>query len=290
MPELPEVEHVKRGIEPKIIGTTIKNVMFSDKVKIGKDAGKETIIKGVSLNDFVKRTQHYKIVSVYRRSKYIFIEIENESNNHIVMCHFGMTGAFFTAPELSDIAIENHRKHWHVMFELDNGLKLIYTDIRRFGELRALEDLNEYPSVLKIAPEPFVEEAYAHYLEKVSSKKFIKKPIKVAILDHSVISGCGNIYACEALLRAGILPMRPVNSLNDSELKKVFNEVVNVLQEGIDNGGSSISDYYNADGEKGTMQDKHMIYGKKVCGNCGGPVEQEVIATRNTHYCPNCQK
>ncbi|WP_239749242.1 DNA-formamidopyrimidine glycosylase [Mammaliicoccus sp. H-M34] len=290
MPELPEVESVKRVITPRILGATIQNVTFSDKVKIGKDVGKETIIKGTTLELFKERTEQFKIINVYRRSKYIFMEIEKESESKIIMCHFGMTGAFFTVPELSNIEIENHRKHWHVIFALDNGLKLIYTDIRRFGELRALDELNEYPSVLKIAPEPFVKEAYEHYLNKIMSKKFINKPIKVAILDHTVISGCGNIYACEALLRAGVLPTRIIKDLTVNEREKVFKEVVNVLQEGIDNGGSSISDYYNADGEKGTMQEKHLIYGKKVCGQCGGPVLQKVIATRNTHYCPNCQK
>lgn len=290
MPELPEVESVKKVIEPKIVGATIKNVTFSEKVELGKSTGKETIIKGSSLAVFKERTEQYKIMSVYRRSKYIFMEIDNGENSNVIMCHFGMTGAFFTVPDLSHIEVDNHRKHWHVIFELDNGFQLIYTDIRRFGELRALEDLSEYPSVLKIAPEPFVEEAYQHYLNKVMSNKFINKPIKVAILDHTVISGCGNIYACEALLRAGVLPMRPVKDLTSKERKAVFDEVVNVLQEGIDNGGSSISDYYNADGEKGTMQEKHRIYGKKVCGQCGAQVLQKVIATRNTHYCPNCQK
>lgn len=196
----------------------------------------------------------------------------------------------FTVPELSHIEVDNHRKHWHVIFELDNGLQLIYTDIRRFGELRALEDLSEYPSVLKIAPEPFVEEAYQHYLNKVMSNKFINKPIKVAILDHTVISGCGNIYACEALLRAGVLPMRPVKDLTSKERKAVFDEVVNVLQEGIDNGGSSISDYYNADGEKGTMQRKNIEYMVKSVWSMWWASVTKVIATRNTHYCPNCQK
>lgn len=290
MPELPEVEHVKRGIEPKLIGRTIQHIKFSDKVKIGKDTGKETIVKGTSLEEFKARIENYTITNVYRRSKYIFIELEKDQNHHIMMCHFGMTGAFFTVPQLEDITIPNHKKHWHVIFELDNGIKLIYTDIRRFGEIRALKDLTEYPSVLKIAPEPFFEEAFHHYKEQIKTKKFINKPIKVAILDHTVISGCGNIYACEALLRAGVLPSRSVKDLSEQEQEKVFHEVVKVLQEGIDNGGSSISDYYNADGEKGTMQERHLVYGKNICGQCGGTIEQEIIATRNTHYCPNCQK
>lgn len=290
MPELPEVENVKRGIEPKILGSTITDVDFSEKVIIGKNSGKSTIIKGTSLETFKERTRQYKIVQIYRRSKYIFFELEKNNETKMMMCHFGMTGAFFTVPELEDIGIETHKKHWHVIFQLDNGLKLIYTDIRRFGEIRALEDLNEYPSVLKIAPEPFVKEAYDHYLDKILSKKFISKPIKVGILDHTVIAGCGNIYACEALIRAGVLPTRIVSDLTQLELKSVFNEVVQVLQDGIDSGGSSISDYYNSDGEKGTMQEKHLVYGKKICGQCGGTVHQQVIATRNTHYCPNCQK
>lgn len=290
MPELPEVENVKRNIEPKIVNATIKNVLFSDKVIEGKENSKETIIKGTTLELFVERTKGFKINDIYRRSKYIFLNLSKDERSIVLMSHFGMSGAFFIVPNLNEIAIESHKKHWHVIFELSNGLQLIYTDIRRFGEIHALENLTDYPSVLNIAPEPFTEEAYSHFLEKIKSKKFINKPIKVGVLDHTVISGCGNIYACEALLNAGILPNRKVNTLTEIELKKIFDEVVNVLEEGIKSGGSSISDYYNADGTQGSMQDKHRVYGKKNCGICGGSVEQLQIATRNTHYCPNCQK
>ncbi|MDK3592809.1 DNA-formamidopyrimidine glycosylase, partial [Staphylococcus pseudintermedius] len=145
MPELPEVEHVKRGITPHIMHQKVIDVTFSEPVKRGKLEGKETIIKGIDLDAFVKYTVGFEIADVQRRSKYILFRIENGNVERILISHLGMAGAFFVVQSLDDIAIPNFRKHWQVVFHLENGIKLVYSDIRRFGEIRNVESLEAYP-------------------------------------------------------------------------------------------------------------------------------------------------
>lgn len=200
-----------------------------------------------------------------------------------------MAGAFFVVQSLDDIAIPNFRKHWQVVFHLENGIKLVYSDIRRFGEIRNVESLEAYPSILEIAPEPFEQEALAYYLAKSDEKKYLNKAIKPFILDHRVISGCGNIYACEALFDAQIHPEKKVKDLSIAEKTKLFNSVVKVLEMGILNGGTSVADYVHADGQRGTMQDHLKVYKQKRCATCETAIETVIISGRNTHFCPNCQ-
>ena len=147
-----------------------------------------------------------------------------------------------------------------------------------------------YPSLLEIAPEPFEEVAFEHYLECLTMKKYKNKPIKQTILDHRVIAGAGNIYACEALFRAGITPDKITNSLTKQERKSLFYYVREVLEEGIKYGGTSISDYRHADGKTGQMQLHLNVYKQKKCKVCGHSIETKVIAGRNSHFCPNCQR
>ena len=290
MPELPEVEHVKRGIEPFIINTIIKSVTFSSKVIDGKSDGKETIIKGINLDGFRQFTEGYKIYKVERRSKYINIYIEKNQECRVLISHLGMAGGFFIVNHLDEIYAPNYRKHWHVIFHLSNGKLLVYSDIRRFGEIRNVQALNNYASFKNMAPEPFDESALDHYLTYLNQPKVKHKPIKQLILDHKVIAGCGNIYACEALYRAAIHPATEVQSLNQQARQNLFLEVQAVLNEGIEYGGTSISDYRHADGKTGTMQLRLNVYKQQQCKKCGHKIEQQVIATRNSHFCPVCQK
>lgn len=289
MPELPEVEHVKRGITPHIMHQRITDVSFSEPVKRGKLEGKETIIKGIGLDDFITHSVDYVITDVQRRSKYILFHIQHGNSERTLISHLGMAGAFFVVRSLEDIAIPNFRKHWQVVFQLENGIKLVYSDIRRFGEIRNVESLEAYPSILEIAPEPFEQDALAHYLAQSHEKKYINKAIKPFILDHRVISGCGNIYACEALFDAKIHPEKKVKDLSVAEKTKLFNSVVKVLEMGILNGGTSVSDYVHADGQRGTMQDHLKVYKQKHCTDCESAIETIIISGRNTHFCPNCQ-
>lgn len=290
MPELPEVEHVKRGIEPFVVNQTIEDVVFSDKVITGKKENRDTIIKQMDLSMFKNRTKGYKITRVERRSKYILLYLENDSDRRVIVSHLGMTGGYFVVNHLDEIIVPNYKKHWHVNFKLSSGKQLIFSDIRRFGEIRNVDDITAYASFKDMAPEPFDENAFAHYQQQLKLGKYKNKPIKQVILDHKVIAGCGNIYACEALFNARIHPKRTVQSLNQKEQQRVFEAVVDVLALGIEQGGTSISDYRHADGKTGHMQDYLNVYKKKVCPVCNGPIETEVIAGRNSHFCPNCQK
>ncbi|MCS5349325.1 bifunctional DNA-formamidopyrimidine glycosylase/DNA-(apurinic or apyrimidinic site) lyase [Staphylococcus aureus] len=290
MPELPEVEHVKRGIEPYIINETINKVIFSNKVIEGKAQGKETIVKGMELDTFKSLSEGYTITNVERRSKYIVFQLNNQQGQRILISHLGMAGGFFIVDDLDDIEIPNYRKHWHVIFELSNGKKLIYSDIRRFGEIRNVASIASYPSFLEIAPEPFTKEAMPYYLNRINQKSNINKSIKQLILDHKVIAGCGNIYACEALFRAGVLPDKKVKDLSHQQQEMVFYYVREVLEEGIKYGGTSISDYRHADGKTGEMQLHLNVYKQATCKVCNSPIETKIIATRNSHFCPVCQK
>ncbi|HCW8477101.1 TPA: bifunctional DNA-formamidopyrimidine glycosylase/DNA-(apurinic or apyrimidinic site) lyase [Staphylococcus aureus] len=290
MPELPEVEHVKRGIEPYVINQKIEHVIFSDKVIEGKAQGKETIIKGIELDTFKTLSEGYTITNVERRSKYIVFQLDNKREQRTLISHLGMAGGFFIVDELEDIMIPNYRKHWHVIFELSNDKKLIYSDIRRFGEIRNVASVASYPSFLEIAPEPFTNEALTYYLNRIHQQSNKNKPIKQVILNHKVIAGCGNIYACEALFRAGVLPDKKVKDLTHQQQEMVFYYVREVLEEGIKHGGTSISDYRHADGKTGEMQLHLNVYKQPVCKVCGSQIETKIIATRNSHYCPVCQK
>lgn len=290
MPELPEVEHVKRGIEPHITGERIIDVHFSDAVSNGKTQGKETIVKGLSLDAFKERCIDTHIESVMRRSKYIIFKLKGKDGNRYMVGHLGMTGAYFVVPSIDDITVPNYKKHWHVTFTLSSSMKLVYSDIRRFGELRMLDESQFAHFDATIAPEPFSEEGRAHYISALHLPKYQDKPIKQVIMLHSVVSGCGNIYACEALHNAGINPNITVKKLSEKRRTLLYEQIVDVLNEGILYGGSTISDYRNAQGESGTMQNRFKVYGKKICGTCGNDIKTKVIATRNTHYCTHCQK
>lgn len=305
MPELPEVEHVIRGLRPHVLNKEIINVAFSEAVKRGKAQGKETIIKQIELDDFNTIVRNTVIESINRRSKYIIFElmkqrshfleqvqvIEQEQTSKIYLVgHLGMAGAFFVKSSIEEIPIPNYKKHWHVQFELSDGQKMIYSDIRRFGEFKILDEAAFINFNQAIAPEPFENNAMAHFIQQSKLKKYMNKPIKQVIMDHSVISGCGNIYACEALYLAGILPTHITHTLSTQKKKKLFSAIVDVLNKGIEYGGSSISDYRNVEGESGNMQSKFNVYGLKQCKICNSDITTQVIATRNTHFCEKCQK
>ncbi|TDL98562.1 bifunctional DNA-formamidopyrimidine glycosylase/DNA-(apurinic or apyrimidinic site) lyase [Macrococcus brunensis] len=290
MPELPEVEHVKRGLEPKVTGEVITGVTFSDKVHIGKEAGKETIIKGIDLESFRERVIGSRFKSIDRRSKYLIFTLENEFGEQFIISHLGMSGAYFVVDTIDDIGIPNYINHWHVELELQSGKKLIYSDIRRFGEMRLAKHLEDAAQIMAIAPEPFEEGSEDYFIRQLKQKKWQQKKIKEAVMNHSVISGCGNIYACEGLHTAAINPHRLVKDMTEDEQRRLFKALVASLEEGIRYGGSSISSYRNVEGESGQMQTRFKIYGRQTCGTCGREVEKAVIAGRNTHYCTHCQK
>ncbi|ARK23741.1 DNA-formamidopyrimidine glycosylase [Sporosarcina sp. P37] len=290
MPELPEVEGVVQDLAPLVEGRTVKQLSVSDTVVTSKLAGKETIIKGKTVEDFLQGMEQMHIEKIVRRSKYIYFHLLKDSRPHLLVSHLGMTGAWFVVNSPDDITEDKFRKHAHIFLEMEDGGLLVYSDIRRFGEMRLLQSEEDFPPLLDMAPEPFAEEALEHFLSMAESPKYKKKPIKEVIMDGKVISGCGNIYATEALFHMKIHPGRAAERISRKRKILLFEEIVRVLQESIDAGGSTISDYRSVNGNAGTMQDRLHMYGKKICTVCGKPTKSRQIAGRTSVYCPACQK
>lgn len=290
MPELPEVEGLVRSLAPESIGRTIKDVTVSPIVMASKEQGKEAIIKGSATAEFIESMQKMTIVNVTRRSKYIYMDLERAGKNYLLVSHLGMTGAWFVVNSLDEITEEKFRRHVHVVFNMKDGGLLVYSDIRRFGELRILNEEADHPPLLKMAPEPFDEGACDHFLEMALLPKYKGKPIKEVIMDGQVISGCGNIYATEALFQMNIHPGRKAERISVKRKIELFHKIVDVLLESIEAGGSSISDYRNINGEAGTMQDRLKMYGQKNCPSCASETKRMQIAGRTSVYCPKCQR
>lgn len=290
MPELPEVEGVVESLRPYIVGKTIEKIHVSDQLVTSHEAGKQAIIKGLAPAAFSEAVQGFQIKQLTRRSKYMFFELEYDGQHAWMVGHLGMTGAWFPVNSLDDITEAKFRNHIHVIFTLDDGSTLVYSDIRRFGELRFLHELHDHPPLLAMASEPFTEEGLAHYLEMAELPKYKNKPIKAFIMDGHVISGCGNIYATEALFRMKIHPNRQVGRISKKRKIELYQAIVDVLKESIERGGSSISDYRNVNGGAGNMQHFLKMYGKKQCPTCGTQTKQMVIGGRTSTYCPVCQK
>ena len=290
MPELPEVEGVVRELAPAASGRTIEKVYISNVVRNAKELGKEAIIKGIALEDLSEKLPGMSIQDVTRRSKYIYFHMEKAGQTYLLVSHLGMTGAWFVVDSVDEVTEKRFKDHIHVVLTMADGGLLVYSDIRRFGELRLLVEEGDYLPLLKMAPEPFAIEAEGHFIEKALQPKYARKAIKEVIMDGQIISGCGNIYATEALFRMDIHPARATGRISEKRKRELFQTIVDVLLESIDAGGSSISDYRTINGEAGTMQDRLKMYGKKYCPTCGRETKTMKIAGRTSVYCPQCQK
>lgn len=284
MPELPEVENIKIGLEDKVINKKIVGISYSKIVKDGHDLGKMTIVKE-DLKKFKNGVLGKKIEGLSRRGKYLYFTLDEG----YIVTHFGMTGAYFIVKDIAEIDNKNYYNHRHVIFELDTDEMLVYSDIRRFGELRYMEDITKFKPFINLAPEPFSKNAEKYFLEKLEEPKYAKQSIKALLLEGNVVCGCGNIYDCEVLYRQKIHPETRASELSLTQKKAIFKELVDILEMAIKEGGSTISDFVHADGGEGNMQNFHQIYGKKVCP-LGHKTENVVIKTRASHFCPVCQK
>lgn len=273
MPELPEVESIKRTLETKILRKTITGVkVFWPSAAVSLPG-----------EDFAGLVENRVVEGLGRRGKYLLIDL---SGGLTLIIHFRMTGRLVYYPE-------NHPadKHTHVVFFLDKG-EMHYSDIRKFGRIQIVptNDVAGLPSLAKLGPEPLAEEFTFDKLRNLLEGK--KTQIKTALLDQRVIAGLGNIYVDEALFRAGILPDRQTSSLKVSEVIFLFNSIVEILQEGIEARGTSFRDYRDADGKKGLFQENLMVYGRggRECKICGQVLIRQKIAGRTTVFCPQCQK
>lgn len=287
MPELPEVELVKRELTP-VINLKITDVELSQYIYNGHKTNKRTIVKD-NLDAFKTLVEGKTIMHIGRRGKYLYFLLGDEYETTHLVSHLGMSGAYFIVSDFEDIKEHNFKKHWQVIFSLDNGQKLIYSDIRRFGEMHTHESLHDFPPFARMAPEYTDELSLYHYMTMMRAKKYENKPVKAAIMDGEVIPGVGNIYAVESLYLSHILPTRKVKNISDQRLRELFDRITEVFELSLSRGGSTISDYRSVTGGRGEMQNSFNVYQRKTCP-LGHPLKTKVINTRNTFYCTTCQR
>ncbi len=281
MPELPEVETVMRGLEPVLNNNHI--------TKVTLNRSDLRIPFTPTLKDDV---ENQTIHSIKRRAKYILIHF---SNNKILAIHLGMSGSMLI---LKPNELYEARVHDHVIFDMKDGARIIYNDPRRFGMIFTLnnDEMTSHKAFAHLGPEPLSNHFSAVYLkDKLKSKK---SSIKQALLDQTNVVGVGNIYACEALYKAGINPLTPCPKISLAKYEELVRCICEVLRGAIAAGGSTLKDFRHADGELGYFQHNFAVYDRKgqACPNCEcdvtktGGIERIVQSGRSTFYCARKQK
>src|SRR5215468_9102883 len=287
MPELPEVETVRRGLQPVMEGA-----------KIVKAEARRKDLRFPFQKDFAARLQGQTVTGLGRRAKYLMADL---TSGDVLLMHLGMSGSFRVLQgEKNSTPGEFHyprsedRAHDHVVFHMSSGASVVFNDPRRFGYMKiiARNALEEEPLLQGLGPEPLGNEFDAAMLAAACHNK--KTSLKAALLDQRVVAGLGNIYVCEALFRAHISPKRLASTVAGERAKRLVPAIKAVLKDAIKAGGSSLRDYARADGELGYFQHHFAVYdreGKPCPGkDCSGTIKRIVQAGRSTFYCPSCQK
>jgi formamidopyrimidine-DNA glycosylase len=270
MPELPEVETIARGLAKRVVGDVVESVWLGSKPEPLKSPATE----------IAATLQSRTISDVHRAGKHIVFDLASAkkgASSAQWIVHLGMTGSLLVCTAETELP-----KHTHAIVRLASGRELRFVDPRRFGRL----------SVIQKFEAPGAEPLDIGFERFAALFRGRKTPIKSALLNQKLLSGVGNIYADEALFRAGVRPRRRAASLTRDELHRLYLSLKRVLKQAIRLGGSSVSDYVDADGEEGFFQLKHRVYGReaKPCLVCRTPIKRIVIAGRSSHYCPKCQK
>ena len=273
MPEMPEVETVRRSLEAILPGKTI----LRTEVRLPR------IIKSSDAETFCRDTAMRRIETIKRCGKALIIIM---SENLALAVHLRMTGRLYLRDEAGEK--ENFIR---IIFFLDSGEELVYEDIRTFGTLHLVEAeaVKELPYFKKLGPEPLSDGFTLEYLRKAMAKN--KSRIKGFLLDQRKIAGLGNIYVDEALFASGIHPCSRTGDLSAAEQKRIFKAVNEIIAAAIENRGTSFRDYVDGEGKKGNNQNYLKVYGRaaKACFVCGNAIERSVVAGRGTHFCAYCQ-
>jgi formamidopyrimidine-DNA glycosylase len=273
MPELPEVETIANGVHTRIHGQTIRAVWTSNKPQTFKSPPDE-IIEALTGS---------RIDRVHRVGKTLVVDLTRKKRPAQFLVHLGMTGRLLVSTPDSPIP-----PHTHAILTLSSGKELRFIDARRFGRLSVVVSTSPGKKYKGPGAEPLtipLEEFIALFRNR-------KTPIKAALLNQSLLHGVGNIYADEALFHSGVRPTRQAGRLTRAELTRLRAALIKVLTEAIQLGGSSVSDYVDADGVAGFFQLHHHVYSRtgQPCRICTTPIKRIVIGGRSTHYCPTCQK
>jgi formamidopyrimidine-DNA glycosylase len=273
MPELPEVETVVRGLRPALVGRKIVSVRL----------GKTDFIDHPEA--LVARLPGCRIADVRRHGKLIMLRLERAESGarpgHLLI-HLGMTGQLVTRR-----AAEPPAPHTHVFLQMDDGRELRYTDIRRFGRFALVAEPQIEPVFARLGADP-LEVSEAEFRRLLAGRRAM---IKALLLDQRVLRGLGNIYTDESLWRAKIHPRRRAERLGGGEVHRLLEAVRRILREAIRLRGSSVSNYVDANGERGEFQLRHRIYDRegKGCFRCGALVRRSIVAGRSSYFCPRCQ-
>jgi formamidopyrimidine-DNA glycosylase len=287
MPELPEVETVRRGLAPVLEGRVLTKV-----------AARRPDLRIPLPQGFAKRLTGRRVVKLTRRAKYILAHLDN---GEILLVHLGMSGRFTVCGKAAGAFLRGAAKdgngegpHDHVVFETDAGDRVVFTDHRRFGLMTLLEE-NEaetHKLLRELGPEPLSPAFSAAHLDAALAGK--RTPIKAALLDQRVVAGLGNIYVCEALFRAGVSPKRSAATIPGERAERLVAIVNAVIREAIKAGGSSLRDYKRTDGELGYFQHNFSVYDREgepcKTKDCRGTVTRVVQSGRSTFFCPKCQR
>ena len=292
MPELPEVETVRRGLAPAMLGARI------DKVEL-----RRSDIRFPFPDGFDKRLTGRRITDINRRAKYLLFELDS---GETLIAHLGMSGSFRTEKTAVSTPGKFHYerskdpKHDHVVLVLENGWTVTYNDPRRFGfmDLAATATLGQHPRMRALGAEPLAPEFDAHCLAKLFAGA--RTSLKAGLLDQKRIAGLGNIYVCEALFRAGLAPSREASILADARgaptpaAAAVAEAIRKVLEEAIEAGGSTLRDHRQANGELGYFQHAFQVYDREglpcVRPRCRGTVARVTQSGRSTFFCSRCQR
>jgi formamidopyrimidine-DNA glycosylase len=288
MPELPEVETVRRGLAPAMEGAHLAKVEVRDRR-----------LRWPIAKDFEKRLTGQTVEGLGRRAKYLLADL---SSGDVLIMHLGMSGSFRVGADAKP-GVYYHEKskstaHDHVVFHMSNGATVTFNDPRRFGSMKLIKraKLDTEPLLRGLGPEPLGNAFDAAMLARACAGK--KTSLKAALLDQRVVAGLGNIYVCEALFRARLSPKRRASTIADRKGKPnaraaaLVEAIKAVLQDAIAAGGSSLRDHRRTDGALGDFQHNFQVYDREgePCPNCQGKIKRIVQSGRSTFYCPNCQK
>ncbi len=282
MPELPEVETVRKGLEKLLNDFYIVRIDVLKERSIASKGGSKA---------FIDNIKNSYLGSWERRGKYLigYLYTKKKKSKGFLVVHLRMTGQFkFIEKQIPPC------KHTRVRFFEEKGKELRFIDIRNFGQMWYVphtKSIQEIVSGIKrLGPEPFSAEFNSHYLKQYLKKK--TRSIKSALLDQKTVAGVGNIYADETLFDAGINPKTESKNLKSSELNKLCNSLIKILNISIGEGGTTFSDFRDLEGVNGNYGGKAWVYRRsgKSCRKCGEKILREKICGRSTHWCPNCQK
>lgn len=283
MPELPEVETVRRGLEPAMTGRVILNADI-----------RRPDLRWPFPVQMAERLTGARIERLRRRSKYILADL---STGETLLIHLGMSGRMLISGQALGVFHHDHpapAKHDHVVLDMEGGARVTFNDARRFGamDLMPTESTEAHPLLAGLGPEPFGNDFAEPYL--VARLKGRATPIKAALLDQAVVAGLGNIYVSEVLHRAGIDPRRKAGRISAERVASLVPLIRQVLAEAIEAGGSSLRDYRQADGELGYFQHAFRVYDREgqpcPTPGCAGTIVRIVQSGRSSYYCPACQR